>query len=58
MIRKLILPALCLMGPPAAAQSTPPAILAENIVGPALYVTDPDGYRIELIDSQPIPRNP
>jgi catechol 2,3-dioxygenase-like lactoylglutathione lyase family enzyme len=42
MIRQLILPALCLMGSPAAAQSAAPAIPAENIVGPALYVTDPE----------------
>lgn len=42
MIRNLILPALCLIGTPALAQTaTPPAMSAENIVGPALYITDP-----------------
>lgn len=43
MIRKLALPVLCMMGTPALAQTAArPAMPAENIVGPALYITDPD----------------
>ena len=43
MIRKLVLPVLCLMGTPTLAQTaTPPAMPPESIVGPALYITDPD----------------